>query len=205
MSSALIRSTNGRRSRVGGGGDGGDGGDDYDYDYDYDDDDDDEHLSKRKKTEIEDTNESDSEIISMWDVVKQDYNNNDNNDDSAEKSSSRTSENNNSCVVVGWRKKLPDSESSTFPRKFLDVLIMMDLLLTKEEKGNIDSFSEELYHHKRHGNRKGIRTRKYLRKLEKKGDTRLQWHMPKKEWSPITRDDLVSFVEVLHEISTVFV
>jgi hypothetical protein len=194
MSSTFSRSTNnGRQSR-------GDCGDD-DYDYDYDD----EHLSKRKKIKNKDTIESDNDLISIWDVVKQDYSKNDNDDDGDEKSSTETTGNNNSCVVVGWREKLPNSESSTFPKKFLDVLIMMDLLLTKEEKGHIDSFSEELYHHKRHGNRKGIRTRQCLRKLKQKGDTRLQWHMPKKEWSPITRDDLVSFVEVLHEISTIFV
>ena len=94
--------------------------------------------------------------------MKQDYNNNNNsnndNDDDEKLSSETTTENNNSCavvaVVVGWREKLPDSESFMFPKKFLDVLTMMDLLLTKEEKGNnIDySFSEELYHHKRHGN-----------------------------------------------------
>jgi hypothetical protein len=133
-----------------------------------------------------------------------DDNDNDNDDDD-EKSSTETTENNNSCVV-GWREKLPDSKSSKFPKKFLDVLIMMDLLLVKEEKGSVDSFSEELYHHKRHGNRKGICTRQYLRKLKQKGDPRLQWHKPKKEWSPNTSEDLVSFVEVLHEISnTVFV
>jgi hypothetical protein len=209
MSSTCSRSTNnGRRSRSVG---------DLDCDDidDGDDDDNDEHLSKRKRIKIEDTNESDNELISIWDVVKQDYNNNNNsnndNDDDEKLSSETTTENNNSCavvaVVVGWREKLPDSESFMFPKKFLDVLTMMDLLLTKEEKGNnIDySFSEELYHHKRHGNKKGIKTRQYLRKLKQKGDTRLQWHMPKKEWCPITRDDLISFVEVLHEISTVFV
>ena len=204
MSSTYSRSTNnGRRSRSVG-----------DLDCDDIDDDDDEHLSKRKRIKIEDINESDDELISIWDAVKQDFNNNNNNsdnDDDKKSSSETTTENNNSCavvaVVVGWREKLPDSESSTFPQKFLDVLTMMDLLLTKEEKGNnIDySFSEELYHHKRHGNKKGIKTRQYLRKLKQKGDTRLQWHMPKKEWCPITRDDLISFVEVLHEISTVFV
>ena len=204
MSSTFSRSTNnGRRSRSVG-----------DLDCDDIDDDDDEHLSKRKRIKIEDINESDDELISIWDAVKQDFNNNNNNsdnDDDKKSSSETTTENNNSCavvvVVVGWREKLPDSESSTFPKKFLDVLTMMDLLLTKEEKGNnIDySFSEELYHHKRHGNKKGIKTRQYLRKLKQKGDTRLQWHMPKKEWCPITRDDLMSFVEVLHEISTVFV
>ncbi|OEU23247.1 hypothetical protein FRACYDRAFT_267486 [Fragilariopsis cylindrus CCMP1102] len=215
MSSTYSRSTNNeRRSRSVG---------DLDCDdIDGDDDDDDEHLSKRKRIKIEDTNESDNELISIWDAVKQDFNNNNNNnknndnnnsdnddDDDEESSAETTTKNNNSCVVVvvGWREKLPNSESSTFPKKFLDVLTMMDLLLTKEEKGNkIDySFSEELYHHKRHGNKKGIKTRQYLRKLKQKGDTRLQWHMPKKEWSPITRDDLMSFVEVLHEISTVFV
>ena len=99
--------------------------------------------------------------------------------------------------------KLPESNSFSFPTKFLSVLtIMMDSVLTEPEKGPIGSFVEELYNHSRHGNRKGCRTHQELRKLKKAGDSRLHWH--ESNWAPKTRNDLISFVEVLQEISCKF-
>lgn len=109
--------------------------------------------------------------------------------------------------VHDWRHDLPEEGSTAFPKKFVDVLKLMDKIV--HNKGTVGSYVEELYKHKRHGNRPGKRTRDELRDLKerrKKKEKELifPWHQPRKEWCPKTKKDLQEFIEVLMDIGLKF-
>ena len=132
-----------------------------------------------------------------------------------------------STTSVDWKELVPSEESPEFPKSFVQILEMIDrfpdeVLLLKPPMYNLImsktmnnttvagdndrrySFAEELYHHARHGARKGIKTRNRLRdrqNAEGGGDPRLAWHHSKQAWSPTKRHDVCSFVEVLIEIA----
>jgi hypothetical protein len=103
-------------------------------------------------------------------------------------------------ALTDWREKLPEELSPEFPRTFQDVLNLMNDLV--EERGDID-YWEELYNHKRHGNRKGIKTRHTLRDLKKKQGY-FAWHLDRGEWCPKTTNDMQDFIEHLLDITRNF-
>jgi len=132
----------------------------------------------------------------------------DNNDDDEQEDASKDD---------GWRVYIPHEHSSTFPTSFVKVLEMIDNIWDTRRHyfpslmhlSSCYSFVDELYDHPRHGPRKGIQTRHRLRKRQKNrdnddngdGDRRLMWHHHNERWSPSTRLDLCSFVEVLIEVA----
>jgi hypothetical protein len=122
-------------------------------------------------------------------------------------------------TITDWMVCIPDEDSSSFPDNLLEVLEMIDgfsakgLPMTMMILPTDYSFAYEMYHHPRHGARKGIQTRKKLRKRQKNnsydvdgcnsscGDVRLAWHKHQQSWSPSNKNDLYSFVKVLIEIA----
>lgn len=102
-----------------------------------------------------------------------------------------------------WRDKIPDENSSDFPRKYQDVLRLMNKLIDEEERGGID-YWEENFNHKRHGHRKGRVTRGKLRDLKDKHG-QFKWHKKRGEWCPKTKDDLVDLMEQLDDMAVKFV
>ena len=121
--------------------------------------------------------------------------------------------------VKDWKVCIPHEKSASFPNNFLKVLEMIDgfsaevLPMTMMILPKNYSFAYEMYHHQRHGARKGIQTRNKLRKRQYNnsndvdgcnsscGDVRLAWHKHKQSWSPSNKNDLYSFVKVLIEIA----
>jgi hypothetical protein len=109
--------------------------------------------------------------------------------------------------VHDWRHDLPEEGSTAFPKKFVDVLKLMDKIV--HNKGTVGSYVEELYKHKRHGNRPGKKTRDELRDLKERRKKKekefiFPWHQPRKEWCPRTTKDLQEFIEVLMDIGLKF-
>ena len=93
----------------------------------------------------------------------------------------------------GWKTKLPDA----LPTTLKDVLSLMDELLTKKGKSPVESFSQVLFFSSKNGKRLRVK----LRKMKADGEPKLQWQEKGKEWCPKTRNDLIDFVEVLHQIA----
>lgn len=111
-------------------------------------------------------------------------------------------------LVQTWRDRLPNPHDNNYPARFQQVLQLMDELADNDlEMRPVQNFcfEEEMYSHKRHGARPGIKTREKLRDRQKNGDCRLEWHKHRGEWSPPTKELLAHFIEVLLEIAGEFV